>query len=120
MTIPVIGPVVVLGHLGAMLLGAVEGAVLVGGVSALAGALGSIGIPKDSVLRYEAAVKTDHFLVMAHGSPDEIARARDLLKSASPTEVTVHEGTCAAHAGHAARQRREQNDPEAASLGPAN
>ena len=95
-----------------------EGAALVGGVSALAGALGSIGIPKDSVLRYEEAVKADHFLIMAHGSPEEITRAKDLLKSASPTDVTVHEGTCAAHAGHAARQRREPHDHEAKSPAP--
>ena len=116
MTVPLIGPVVVLGHLGAMLLGAVEGAVLVGGVSALAGALGSIGIPKDSVLRYVEAVKADNFLVMAHGSPEEITQAKNLLTSASPTEVTVHEGTCAAHAGHAARQRSEQYEHDAKSL----
>lgn len=111
MTLPVIGPVVVLGHLAAMLLGAAEGAILVGGVSALAGALVSFGIPKDSVIRYEEAVKADQFLVMAHGTPDEVARAKDILRSALPTELTVHEGTNGAHAGYEASQRHAELEP---------
>jgi hypothetical protein len=104
MTLPLIGPIVVLGHLGVMLLGAAEGALVVGGVSALAGALASIGIPKDSVILYEEAVNADKFLVMAHGTPDEISRAKDVLNSASPTKLTVHEGTSAAHEGHVAHK----------------
>jgi len=36
LTIPVVGPVMVLGHLAAMVVAAVEGAILVGGLSALA------------------------------------------------------------------------------------
>ena len=108
MTIPLVGPVVVLGHVAAMLIGAAEGAVLVGGVSALTGALVSVGIPKDSVVRYEEAVKADQFLVMAHGSPDEIKRAKEILQTASPMELNIHEGTCAEHAGHAAHQRHSE------------
>ena len=107
MTVPLIGPVVVLGHLGAMLVGAAEGALLGGGLSALAGALVSIGIPKDTVLRYEEAIKADRFLVMAHGAPAEIKRAQTLLQAAGPAELHVHEHTCAHHAGHAARERAE-------------
>lgn len=104
-TIPVVGPVVVLGHLAAMLFGAAEGALFVGGVGALSGALISVGIPKDSVVRYEEAVKADQFLVMAHGTPDEIKQAQTILQTASPTELNIHEGTCAAHAEHAAQQK---------------
>ncbi|MDI1289276.1 MAG: DUF1269 domain-containing protein [bacterium] len=111
MTLPVIGPVVVLGHLAAMLLGAAEGAILVGGVSALAGALVSVGIPKDSIIRYEEAVKADQFLVMAHGTPDEVARAKDVLHAALPTELTVHEGTYGARAVHEASQRHAELEP---------
>lgn len=109
MTMPLVGPVVVLGHLAAMLVGAAEGALLVGGVSALAAALVSVGIPKDSVVRYEEAVKADHFLVLAHGSADEVKRAKEILQTSSPTELNVHEGTCAAHAGHAAHQRHAEH-----------
>ena len=109
MTIPLLGPVVVLGHLAAMLIGVAEGALVVGGVSALSGALVSVGIPKDSVVRYEEAVRADQFLVMAHGTPDQIKQAQMILHEASPTELKLHEGTCAAHAGHAAQQKHTEH-----------
>ena len=67
MTIPAVGSVVVLGYLTTMVISAVEGAAVVGGLSALGAALYSTGIPKDSVLAYESAVKADEFLVLAHG-----------------------------------------------------
>lgn len=104
MTVPLVGPIVVLGHLGIMLLGAAEGAALIGGVSALAAAFASIGIPNDSVVRYEKAVKADQFVVMAHGSPSEVDQVKAILQSANPSELTIHEGTHAGSAGHAARQ----------------
>src|SRR5258708_35801110 len=50
MFIPVLGHIVILGPLAAVLFGGLQGAVVVGGVSALAAALSSIGIPKGSVL----------------------------------------------------------------------
>ena len=91
LTIPMIGPVMVLGHLATIVVAAVEGAILVGGLSALGAALFSIGIPKDSVIQYEEAVKTDGFLVVAHGSADEMARAKAILDSSSPTRIDLHE-----------------------------
>ncbi|CAM3791181.1 general stress protein [Roseateles saccharophilus] len=91
LTIPVIGPVMVLGHLAAMVVAAVEGAVLVGGLSALGAALYSIGIPKDSVIQYEEAVKTDGFLVIGHGSTDEMAKARAVLEASNPKRIDLHE-----------------------------
>jgi len=91
LTIPVIGPVMVLGHLAAMVVAAVEGAILVGGLSALGAALYSIGIPKDSVIQYEEAVKTDGFLVVGHGSTDEMSKARAILEASNPTRVDLHE-----------------------------
>jgi hypothetical protein len=61
-TIPIVGPVVVLGHLAAMVFSAVEGAVVVGGLSALGAGLFSIGLPRDSVIEYEEDVKANGFL----------------------------------------------------------
>jgi hypothetical protein len=90
LTIPVIGPVMVLGHLATMVVAAVEGAILVGGVSALGAALFSIGIPKDSVIQYEEAVKTDGYLVVAHGSAEEMARSKAILESSNPTRIDMH------------------------------
>ena len=68
LTIPVVGHVVVLGYLASMAVSGIENAVVVGGLSALGAALYSIGVPKDSVIQYETAVKADSFLVMAHGT----------------------------------------------------
>lgn len=91
LTIPVLGPVMVLGHLTAMVVAAVEGAILVGGLSALGAALFSIGIPKDSVIKYEEAVKTDGYLVVAHGSAEEMANSKAILESSNPTRIDLHE-----------------------------
>jgi hypothetical protein len=89
MTIPIVGHVIVLGYLAAVAVSAVEGAVVVGGLSALGAALYSIGIPKDSVIQYESDMKVDRFLVMAHGSDEEVGRAKKILGSASPMRLDV-------------------------------
>jgi hypothetical protein len=88
----VVGPVVVLGYLGAMLAATLEGAVLVGGISAISAALYGLGIPENSVLQYEAAIKADAFLVMAHDTPSRIAVARQILEAAGASRVDVHDG----------------------------
>jgi hypothetical protein len=92
MTTPIVGPVIVLGYLASIIISAVESAVVVGGISALGAALCSIGIPKDSVVQYEADVKADRFVVMAHGSPSEMERAKAILGTANPSRLDVHAG----------------------------
>jgi hypothetical protein len=93
MAIPVVGHVIVLGYLAAMVVSAAESALLVGGLSALGAALYGIGIPKDSVLRYETDMQADNFLVMAHGTAEEMARARTLMESASSARVDIINGS---------------------------
>lgn len=93
LTIPVVGHVIVLGWLGAAVVSAIEGAVVVGGLGAIGGALASIGVPKDSVLKYERAVKEDSFLVLAHGSEAKVEEARKILSAAAPTTVDIFEST---------------------------
>jgi hypothetical protein len=90
--VPGIGPLVVFGPLVAWIVGGLEGAVVVGGLSALGAGLYSIGIPKDSVVQYETALKSDKFLVIAHGSADEVAKARSVLGTTAATQVAVHSG----------------------------
>jgi uncharacterized membrane protein len=92
LTIPIVGHVVVLGYLAAAALSAVESAVMTGGLSALGAALYSIGIPKNSVLEYESDVKADGFLVMAHGTSEEMTRARSLLAGTGASRVDLHSG----------------------------
>jgi uncharacterized membrane protein len=88
--IPGIGPVLVAGPLVAWIIGALAGAVVVGGLSALGAGLYSIGIPKDSVVKYETAIKSDKFLLVAHGTANEVAKASDILETTHPVEVEVH------------------------------
>jgi hypothetical protein len=90
MFIPVIGHVVVLGYLASTVIAAVEGAVVVGGLSALGAALYGSGIPKDSVIAYETAIKADSFLVTAHGPAEEMARAKAILGSVGAARVDLH------------------------------
>jgi len=95
-SVPAVGQVVVLGYLASIAIAAIENAVLVGGVSALAAALYSIGVPKDSVIQYETALKADSFLVMAHGTAEEVARAKAILGTVKPSRIDVHTGVAAA------------------------
>src|SRR5580700_9108311 len=74
--VPGIGPLLVAGPLVSWIVGALEGAVVLGGLSAIGAGLYSLGIPKDSILRYETAVKTGKFVVIAHGSTEEVIHAR--------------------------------------------
>jgi len=88
--VPAVGPVLVAGPLVAWIVGALEGAVVVGGLSAIGAGLYSIGIPKDSVLRFETAIKADKFLLVAHGTATEVAKAKDILSTTKPAELTQH------------------------------
>ncbi len=88
--VPVVGHIVVLGPLAATLVEGVAGAAVVGGTSALVGALSSLGIPRNSVLRYETALKANRFLLVVHGTADEIERARELLKATGAESIDSH------------------------------
>ena len=89
--IPGIGPVLVAGPFLAALLGALESAVLVGGLSALAAGLVSLGIPKDSAIKYEAEIKADKFVLVVHGAGEELERAQAILAATSPLSIEKHE-----------------------------
>jgi hypothetical protein len=88
--IPGIGPLVVAGPLVGWLVGALESAVVVGGLSALGAGLFGLGIPKDSILKYETALKTDKFVLVGHGSADEIIHAKEILARTNPESLEHH------------------------------
>jgi hypothetical protein len=96
--IPGIGPVLVAGPLLGWVLGALEGAVVTGGMTAIGAGLYSLGIPKDSVLKYEMALKSNKFILVAHGSADEAAQARKILHTTQPHALDTH-STVAEEAG---------------------
>ncbi|MEO8153675.1 MAG: general stress protein [Rhizobacter sp.] len=80
--IPGIGLVAMAGPVVSALIAALEGAVVVGGVSALGAALTQIGVPKEQVIRYETALKADKYVLMVHGNADDAMSARNLLAEA--------------------------------------
>ena len=88
--IPGIGPLVVFGPLVSWIVGALEGAAVVGGLSALGAGLYSIGIPKDSIIKYETALKANKFLVIAHGTPEQVTSAHRVLDMAGASEAVIH------------------------------
>ncbi|WP_034295950.1 general stress protein [Herbaspirillum sp. RV1423] len=90
LSIPVVGQVIVIGPLAALIFGGLEGAVLVGGASALVGAMTAIGIPKNSVLRYENAIKAGEFLLVVHGTADDVLHAKSLLRTSGPLSFDQH------------------------------
>jgi hypothetical protein len=89
--IPGVGHVMVFGPLVSWMIGALENAAVVGGFSALGAGLFSIGIPKNSVLDYEKAVKAAKFLVIAHGTTAEVGKAKSILETSGATSVDTHE-----------------------------
>src|SRR5277367_3241886 len=88
--IPGLGPILAAGPGVGWIVGALESAVVVGGASALGAGLYSIGIPKDSILKYETAIKTDQFLLIAQGTAAEVAKVKEIIESTHPLYCTLH------------------------------
>ena len=98
-SVPGMGPVLVAGPLIAGIIGALEQAAVVGGLSAIGAGLFSIGIPKDSVLQYEMAIKVDKFVLLAQGTAADIAAARTILHGTEPAGLHLHSSQPAGVAG---------------------
>ena len=77
--IPGLGLIAMAGPVVATLVGALEGAVVVGGLSALGAALTQLGVPKDQIMKYETALKVDKYLLVVHGTQEEVGQADDIL-----------------------------------------
>lgn len=89
--IPLVGHIVVLGPFASALVNAIEGAAVIGGAGALAGALSALGIPRDSVLSYENAIKADKYLLVIDGNENAIEQASDLLRYSSYSTIEMHQ-----------------------------
>ena len=88
--VPGVGPLLVAGPLVVWIVGALEEAAVMGGLSALGAGLFSIGIPKHSVVQYETEVKSGKLLIVAHGTAEEVARAKAVLHQSRAKSTTVH------------------------------
>jgi uncharacterized membrane protein len=88
--VPGIGPVAVGGPVVGWIVSALEGAVAMGGFSAIGAALYSIGIPKDSILKYETALRANKFLVLVHGNAEEVEQSKEILARLASSEFALH------------------------------
>jgi len=88
--VPVFGHLVILGPLAAIVVNGVEGAVAGGAAGAIFGALSAIGVPKNSVIRYEADIKADKFLVVVHGTSDLAEKAHAILAQSGDDAVATY------------------------------
>jgi len=89
--VPGVGPVVAAGSIVDWIIAALEGAVVVGGLSALGAGLFSLGIPKNSVVKYEASIKAGKFVLVAHGTAQDVAKAREMLKTSGAEQIDSYQ-----------------------------
>lgn len=85
--LPGLGLVAMAGPIVATLVGGLEGAVAIGGLSALGAALYTVGVPKTQIIKYEKALKADKYLLVVHADSSEVAQARAVLDGAKGLET---------------------------------
>jgi hypothetical protein len=88
---PGLGHVMVAGALVSWIVGSLESAVFIGGLSVLGAALYSIGVPKKSVLKYEEAIRNGKFLLVVHGVANEVTTAKEIILNTSVSDMAVHQ-----------------------------
>ena len=91
--VPALGPLLVAGPLVAWIVGAMEGAAITAGVTVVGAGLFSIGIPKDSIVRYETAIKTGSYVLIAHGTAAELTHAQEVIGRTNPVTTDQHAPT---------------------------
>jgi len=89
--IPGIGPLLVAGPFISSIVGALEGAVVVGGLSVIGAGLAGLGIPEDSIVRYETALKVGKYVLIAQGTAEDNARAKEILAHGKPESLVLHQ-----------------------------
>ncbi len=84
--LPDVGGLLVAGRLAEWVAAGLENAAIFTGLSPLGAALYSIGISKEAIGGYEAALRAGKYLVIAHGPAGEVARAKRLLRATESGE----------------------------------
>lgn len=87
--IPGFGPLAVAGPFVHVLVAALEGVAVGGGSGVLGAALANLGVPKNSIVKYETQVKADKFLIIAHGDAQEVEQARSILERLEAVQTQV-------------------------------
>ena len=79
--IPGVGPVLVAGPMAKWLVRGLENAPIFGGLGPVGAALHSLGISRDRIAAYESALAGGKFLLVMHGSTEQIAHAEKTLQA---------------------------------------
>jgi hypothetical protein len=88
--LPGIGGVFIAGSLAAIVLGGLEG-VAVGSIGGgFFGALLGLGIGKDKILKYQQNLEAGKYLVVAHGTANEVKKAKEILEGTDASHIEVH------------------------------
>ncbi len=88
--VPGLGPLIVAGSLTSALLGGLEGAAAGAALTGTLGWLSSLGISKQHILKYEESIRAGKYLLIVHGTPDEVAMAEQILKGTKSDEMNRH------------------------------
>ncbi len=88
--LPGIGPLLAAGPVVGWIVGALEGAAVAGGLSALSAGLLSSGIPEASVIEYETQIKAGKYMVITHGAPDQVSKTQETLAATKHQGVQEH------------------------------
>lgn len=88
--IPGIGPVLIVGPLLGWVIGALDETIVTGGMTVIGAALSNLGIPKDSVLNYETALRSSKFILMVHGTTEEVAHAQCIIQTKRARSIDTH------------------------------
>ncbi len=88
--IPGIGHVTAAGWIVANLATAAGGAAVGGGIGAIAAALSGVGVPDDAIPQYESALKADRYLIVVHGTTNDVETAKAILDTTDATQVDLH------------------------------
>lgn len=88
--LPGVGLVAMAGPFAIALVAALEGAVALGGLSALGAALVELGLPQEQAIKYESALKVDQYVLIVHGSAEELSKADAILSVLSALKTPAH------------------------------
>ena len=95
MFIPLVGPIVAAGPIGAVLLEAASGAIAGSAGAGLVSVLTTLGMPEDKAAIYQTRLQAGEFFMMAEVGSDRIGEFQLLLKSAGGEEIHTIEKTLA-------------------------
>lgn len=90
--VPGFGPLMAAGSLASMLFVGAEGATFGAAGGGILGALAGLGVSHRHIIRYENRLVAGKYLVIAHGSDDDVAKAKGLLQETKPEELEEHNG----------------------------